>query len=428
MTEKSNIIVVGAGIVGLSAAAALVRRDLSVTIIDPSEPGRGCSYGNAGCFSLASIIPVGMPGIWRKVPGWLLDPDGPLSIPPRYACQVSPWILKLLRYSTAKRVLHIVDDLHTLLAPTLKYWRPLASWAGVPDLIQQNGWAVAYESPAAFKGDQLGWRLRAEHGVQIEILEGQAIRELEPKLAQKFSHMAYLPEQAQCPNPLRLSQALEMRLRDYGTRFVKASAQGFLYKEGKVDAVVTDSGKISADHVVIAAGAFSKRLARELGNDIPLETERGYHTMVKTSQQTLSRPIMSAEGKFFATPMEDGIRFAGSVELGGLNLAPNFGRADVLLKKGKAMLPELETEVTSQWMGFRPSLPDSKPVIGPSRKAQNAYYTFGHGHVGLTAAAATGEIIADLICGRHPDISPQPFLPDRFQESGSARSRFFHRV
>lgn len=414
MPKKSHTVIVGAGVIGLAAAAALVRRNQAVTLVDPAEAGSGCSYGNAGCFSLASIVPVGMPGMWRKVPGWLMDPEGPLAIPPRYAPRVTPWVFKLLRYSTPDHVRRITHELHTLLAPALEHWRPLAKWAGVPELIQQNGWAVVYDSAAAFSADQLGWQLRAEHGARIEVLKGAEIRDLEPALAPSYTHMAYLPEQGQCLNPLRLSKALEAALTNHGVQFLKARAIDFVFRDDRASAVVTDAGPVKADHVIIAAGAFSKALARKLGNNIPLETERGYHTMVKTRQPLVRRPVMSAEGKFFATPMEEGLRFAGSVELGGLELPPNFRRADILLRKGKAMLPGLEVDDTTQWMGFRPSLPDSKPVIGRSRKAANAYYAFGHGHVGLTAAATTGEIVADLIDGLQPNINPAPFGPGRF--------------
>lgn len=414
MTKPRHTVVVGAGVVGLATAAALVQRRHLVTLVDPGDPGMGCSFGNAGCFSLASIMPVGLPGMWRKVPGWMLDPDGPLSIPARYAPFIAPWIIKLLRSSTPRNVRAIANELNTLLSPTLRYWRPLAEWAGVPELIQQNGWAVVYESATALQRDQFGWQVRAEHGIQIEFLEKAAIRDLEPALAPKFTHMAYLPEQAQCLSPLRLSQALQKKLQESGARFLKTSVHDFVFQDGQISTVITTRENIQADHVVIAAGAFSRHLARLLGDNVPLETERGYHAMVETKQPTLTRPIMSGEGKFFASPMENGLRFAGSVELGGLKLPPIYRRADILLKKGKSMVPGLEIEKTSQWMGFRPSLPDSKPVIGQSRKAPNAWYAFGHGHVGLTAAAATGEIITDLIHGRRPQIDPAPFSPTRF--------------
>lgn len=414
MTNKQHIVVVGAGVVGLATAAALIQRGQTVTLVDPEDPGMGCSYGNAGCFSLASIMPVGLPGMWRKVPGWLLDSSGPLSIPIQYAPFIAPWVIKLLRHSSPERVRTIASELNTLLSLTLDYWRPLAKWAGVPELIQQKGWAAVYESAAALEGDRFGWRVRAEHGIQIEFLEGQAIRDLEPALAEKFTHMAFLPEQAQCINPLRLSQALQTKLQDCGARFVRTSVQDFVFNDGRISQVITQHENIQADHVVIAAGAFSKPLARLLGNNVPLDTERGYHAMVETDQPTLSRPVMSAEGKFFATPMEGGLRFAGSVELGGLKRPPVYQRADVLLNKGQSMIPALDTAKTSRWMGFRPSLPDSKPVIGQSSKTPNAWYAFGHGHVGLTAAATTGELVADLIDKRSPFIDPAPFSPTRF--------------
>src|SRR5690606_19377504 len=414
MSQAENIVVAGAGIVGLATAAALVQRGLPVTVVDSEDPGSGCSFGNAGCFSLASIVPVGMPGMWKKVPGWLSDPSGPLSIPWRYAPQIAPWVVKLLRNSSAQRVQSIADDLHTLLGPALQYWQPLARWAEVPELIQQRGWAVVYESAAAFQADRFGWEIRKNHGVKIECLEGASIQDLEPGLSSQFTTMAFLPEQASCPNPYRLSQAIASKLQRMGVQFVRARVQDFSFHDGKVSSVQTSNGPIKASQLVIAMGAFSKHFARVLGDDVPLDTERGYHTMVHTSQTLLTRPIMSSEGKFFASPMEEGIRFAGSVELGGLSLPPNFQRANILLDKGRSMLPSLETSVTSRWMGHRPSLPDSKPVIGMSSKVGNAFYGFGHGHVGLTAAAATGEVLADMIQGRTPTIDPAPFSAQRF--------------
>lgn len=412
--SRQHVVVVGAGIVGLACAAALIQRGHAITVIDPHDPGTGCSYGNAGCFSLASIMPVGMPGVWRKVPGWLLDAEGPLNIPMHYAPTIAPWVFKLLLNSSPQRVRTIASELNTLLSTTLRYWLPLAQWAGAPELIQQNGWAVVYESAKALEDDRFGWKVRAEHGIQIEFLEGKAIHDLEPNLATHFSHMVYLPEQGQCLNPLRLSQALHSKLASCGAKFMKATAKDFSFQNGNVSAVITEQGTIKADHVVIAAGAFSKALAQQLGNEVPLETERGYHAMVETDQSLLLRPIMSAEGKFFASPMQDGLRFAGSVELGGLKSPPNYLRADTLLKKGKAMVPSLDCKNITKWMGFRPSLPDSKPVIGQARKAPNAWYAFGHGHIGLTAAAATGEMIADFIQHQKPHIDPTPFTPDRF--------------
>jgi len=409
-------VVIGAGVVGLACAARLTMAGRAVTVLDPQPPGMGCSYGNAGCFSLASFVPIGMPGLWRKVPGWLMDRDGPLSIPPSYAARIAPWLWWLLRASSLARVERTCDEMHDFLGVALDRWRPLAAWAGVSELVQRNGWAVVYESEAAYQADALGWRLRRERGVEIHVLQGAEIRELEPALGPHFTHMAYLPEQGQCPNPLRLSQALAATLERHGARFERRAAVGFDFRQGRVRAVRTEAGAVEADEVVVAAGAHSAELAAKLGSRIPLETERGYHAMVEgaESARLLTRPVMSGEGKFFATPMEDGMRFAGSVELGGLRAPPDYRRADILLRKGRAMLPALPQGKVSRWMGMRPSLPDTKPAIGRAPGVANAFFAFGHGHTGLTGAAATGGIVADLAAGREPDLDIRPFDPARF--------------
>ena len=408
--------VIGAGVVGLACAARLTMAGRAVTVLDPQPPGTGCSYGNAGCFSLASFVPIGMPGLWRKVPGWLMDREGPLSIPPAYAARIAPWLWKLLRASSLEQVERTCDEMRAFLGVALERWRPLAAWAGVPELVQRNGWAVVYESEQGYRDDALGWRLRRERGVEIHVLQGRAIRELEPALAPHFTHMVYLPEQGQCPNPLRLSQALADTLERHGARFERHAAVDFDFRDGRVCAVRTEAGTIEADEVVVAAGAHSAPLAARLGSRIPLETERGYHAMVEgaASAALLNRPVMWGEAKFFATPMEGGMRFAGSVELGGVQAPPDYRRADILLRKGRAMLPALPEAKVSRWMGMRPSLPDTKPAIGRAPRVPNAFFAFGHGHTGLTGAAATGGIIADLATGRAPDLDIRPFDPARF--------------
>jgi D-amino-acid dehydrogenase len=413
-SSRPTTVVIGSGVIGLACAAELVQRSHKVILVDPQAPGMGCSYGNAGCFSLASIVPVGMPGMWRKVPGWLADPTSPLSIPPRYLPRISSWLWQLHRASTSTSVERICDELRPLLADSLTAWRPLAAWAGASELIQQRGWAVVYESEDAYKADTYGWSLRRDRGIEIHVLKGHEITELEPALATRYTHMAYLPEQGQCLNPLRLSQSLANKLTIAGAQFVQAKATGFSFENGRVNAVMTDQGPLMADSVVVAAGAHSGKLAAALGSRVPLETERGYHAMVETTQTLLTRPVMSSEGKFFATPMEGGIRFAGSVELGGVEAPPNYGRADVLLKKGQTMLPDLDSGRVTRWMGLRPSMPDSKPVLGTAPGVSNAYFAFGHGHVGLTAAAPTALVIADLISGIEPKLNIKPFSPARF--------------
>jgi D-amino-acid dehydrogenase len=409
-----KVVVIGAGVVGLASAAALQVRGHEVCILDPAAPGEGCSFGNAGCLSRASCVPLGLPGTWKKVPGYLLDPAGPLTIPLAYAARIAPWLWRLHRATSVERVKAIADALHPLLDPTLEKWRPLAAWAGVPELIRQDGYAFAYESEAGFRADALGRKLRAERGVKIEVIEGPAIREFDPALSPAITHLVVMPEQGHVTNPLRLSRALAARLEAGGAKFVARAARDFELRDGRVARVTTDGDTLEAERVVIAAGAHSKPLAARLGANVPLETERGYHVMLESPSVAPRIPICSGEGKYFVTPMEGGLRIAGTVELAGLAAPPDYSRADVLLPGGQRLLPGLRHGKVQKWMGHRPSLPDSLPVIGRAPRAPNAIFAFGHGHVGLTAASQTSEIVADLVEGRQPSLDIAPYEARRF--------------
>ena len=409
----AKVTVIGAGIVGLACSAKLVQQHHQVTVLDPRLPGEYCSFGNAGCLSRASIVPLGLPGMWKKIPRWLLDTHGPLVIPLRNTPRVARWLWRLHEATSRERVDSIADALQPLLTTTVEKWRPLAQWAGVPELIRQDGYAFLYESRSAFESDTIGRALRQARGVTINIFEGEAIRDFDPVISPKITHMALLPEQGHCPNPLRLSQALASRLQEHGVPFVTQTATGFDMRDGLVVGVRTDAGVVETELVVIAAGAHSHFLSSQLGSKVFLETERGYHIMMQEPDRMPRIPIMSGEGKFFLTPMESGLRVAGTVELAGLNAEPNYTRADDLLQRARMIVPEVQWKQTSKWMGHRPSLPDSKPVVGRAPSVPNALCAFGHGHVGLTAAAPTAEIIADLAMGRKPGIDIRPFAADR---------------
>ena len=411
---KPHVAVIGAGVVGLACATQLQLRGHAVTVIDPGAPGEHCSFGNAGCLSRASCVPLCLPGTWKKVPGWLLDQNGPLSIPAHYWLTIAPWLWRFYRASAIHRVKRTADALHALLTVTIDKWRPLAAHAGVPELIRQEGYAFAYESEAAFLGDALGRRLREERGVKIEVLSGAAVREFDPALSPAITHLVLLPEQGHVPSPLRLSRALAERLRQGGARFVTAAASGFDLRGGRVSAVLTNAGAVEADAVVLAAGAHSAPLSAQLGCRVPLETERGYHVVLEGASVMPRIPVMSGEGKWFATPMEEGLRVAGTVELAGLKAPPDMRRADALLAAGKRLLPGLAHGKVSKWMGHRPSLPDALPAIGRAPRVPNAFLAFGHGHVGLTGAPATAEIVADLVAGQQPALDIAPYAPDRF--------------
>ena len=409
-----RVAVIGAGVVGLASASALQIEGHDVTLVDPRPPGEYCSYGNAGCLSRASCVPLGLPGTWRKVPRWLMDPSGPLTIAPRYALRIAPWLWRFQRASAMHRVERIADALHALLDPSIAAWRPLAEHAGVPELIVQRGYSYAYEGARDFESDALGREIRRAHGVEIEVLTGAAIHELEPALSRHVTHLVRLPHQGHCPNPLRLSRALAQRLVAGGATFVRATALGFESTAGRVVRVRLDTGSIDADAVVVAAGAHSNALSAQLGADVPLETERGYHIMLHAPSVMPRNPVMAGLGRWFATPMEDGLRIAGTVELAGLAATPNYARADALVSGAMRLFPGLRHGKVERWMGHRPSLPDSMPVIGRSRRFANAFVAFGHGHVGLSASAPTAGIIADLVAMRPPRIDITPFAAERF--------------
>ncbi len=409
-----RVAVIGAGVVGLACAAELQRRGHAVTLIDPRPPGEGCSFGNAGCLSRASFVPLGLPGAWKKVPGWLLDPSGPLVIRARYARRIAPWLWGFHQATSLASVNRIADALFPLLDASIAKWQPLAHWAGVPELIRQDGYAFVYESEAAFRGDTLGRKLRQDRGVRIEVLTGGAIREFDPALSPRITHMSLMPEQGHVPSPIRLSRALAERLRAGGASFISRAATGFHFQDGRVARVLTHGAPIDTDSVVLAAGAHSKELAAELGSDVPLETERGYHVMLEAPSVVPRIPVCSGEGKYFVTPMDGGLRVAGTVELAGLDAPPNYDRADALLPGAKRMLPELSHGKVERWMGHRPSLPDSMPVLGRAPRCPNAIFAFGHGHVGLTCAASTASIVAELVAGGAPYMDITPFAAGRF--------------
>jgi len=440
-----RVAVIGAGVVGLACAATLAQRGHLVRWIDPEPPGRGCSGGNAGLFSLSSFVPLALPGAWAKAPGWLTDSQGPLTIRPAYLPRALPWLWQLHRSSRIDQVVASADAMHSLLAPTWDAWLPLAQWAGASALIRRDGWAAAYRSRAALDGDALGWRLRAERGVRIDTLTGGSVCEFDPNLSPAITHLLHLPDQGHCLDPLALCQALARAVlaqsqsahgglggldgkgADAGVP-VPGRALGFEVRDGRVAQVHTERGAIDVDAVVVAAGAFSGPLANQLGVRLPLDTERGYHVTLKAPSVMPRVPLLEAEGKWFATPMSAGLRLAGTVEFAGLDAPPDWRRADALLDQLPKLLPQLSHRAigdADRWMGRRPSLPDSRPVIGRSPRFANAVLAFGHAHVGLTSAAMTGRLVAQLLMGERPSIDLSPFAPDRFGAAREPASRHY---
>jgi D-amino-acid dehydrogenase len=411
---SKQITIIGAGIVGVATACYLRRDGHEVTVVDMQPPGEYCSFGNAGILSPGSCAPQALPGILWKVPGYLADPLGPLTLRWSHLPSMAPWLSRFIASSQLKNVERSADALRALLRQTFDAYEPLVKHAGIADLIHRTGYIVVYESEKAYQGDALAWKLRRDRGVVIEELDAAAIQRAAPALAKIYSHGLYLPEQGYVANPGRLTQALAAQFqRDGGVILQRKVLDIELGAAGPV-ALVTDAGRMPVKTLVVCAGVHSSEITSRLGEPLPLEAERGYHVTLPAPGMALPLPVFAPEGKFFVTPMEMGLRIAGQAEFAGIYAEPNYKRAEVLTKLLQRMLPGINSAGATQWMGRRPSMPDSLPVIGPSAKFGDVYYAFGHGHVGLCGGAPTGRIIADLIAGRRPVIDVSPYRPGRF--------------
>ncbi len=416
--NEAPVVVVGAGIVGIAGALYLQREGFRVLVLDPRSPGNATSFGNAGCLNGSSVVPMSMPGMLRDVPRWLLDPEGPLTIRLRYLPRLAPWLWRFLRAGTPERVRDQARALRALVGPTVETYLDIAREAGALDLIRRQGHLVAYRSEESFAKDLDAMALRRANGVVVDDLGADELRQLDPNLSRDYVRGRFIGENGHVTDPGGLVRRLAEAVRRNGGAILGEHVEGFATEHGRVTGVKTDRGLHPASHVVIAAGAWSKPLAAELGDKVPLDTERGYHIVLKDPELRPRLPTLSAEDKFIATPMDEGIRFAGTVEFAGLEAAPDWRRADVLLRQGLRMYPGLPRHIPeerlSRWMGFRPSLPDSLPVIGPATRFGNVFYGFGHGHIGLAAGAPTGRVIAALVAGRSPGIDLAPFRVNRF--------------
>ncbi|MEX0730580.1 MAG: FAD-dependent oxidoreductase [Aquisalimonadaceae bacterium] len=415
-----HITVIGAGIVGTCTAAWLQRDGHQVTIVDPRDAGEACSFGNAGSLSPSACLPVGMPGMWRKVPDWLLDPAGPLTIRLGYLPRVVPWLIRMLRHSSRDEVTRIATALRGLLAPVFETYQPLVDRAQAAHLIRRSGCLYVYSSRASAAQWQWGMDLRRSLGVDLRDVDRDELEALEPDLKGKFRFGLLAPDNGSTIDPSALVKAIhEQCLKDGAVRVHKA-VTGFERHGGDVRALRLDNGELlPTDGVVVAAGAWSAPLARELGARVPLETQRGYHVTVGSSNLGLRHTVMAVEHNLMVNPMAMGLRLAGTVEFAGLRAAPRYARAQALLARGRDLFPHLDTSATTEWMGHRPCLPDSLPVIGRAPAAGNAWFGFGHGHVGMCGGATTGREIAHLVAGRSPGIELAPFRPERFKGGGA---------
>ena len=414
-----HVVVIGAGIVGAATAVELLRDGHRVTIVEPGDPGgeQAASYGNGTQINPSSVIPMSSPGIWKKVPGYLADPLGPLAIRWSYLPRLLPWLWRFVRAgSTEARVAAIARALRPLLIDSPEHHRRLAEEAGVGDLIARQGVLYVFPSRVDFEAEGLSWRLRRENGVRWLELPEEELRQREPTLDRRYKFALLVEENGQCRDPGAYVNALVQHACASGATLRRVRATGLLIESRRLRAVRTDAGDIACDKAVIAAGAWSKMLAAEAGDRVPLETERGYHVLIANPGVAPRYPISPSDGKMACVMTPQGLRLAGQVELAGLAAAPNWARADVLRNFARRVFPGLPAEFeVKTWMGHRPSMPDGLPCIGPASGCPDVLHAFGHGHVGLTAGPTTARLVADLISGKSPGFDLAPYAAARFR-------------
>lgn len=417
-----EILVIGAGIIGLCIALALQDRAAQglgapVRLIDRKGVAAETSRGNAGAFAFTDIEPLATPGILRKAPGWLLDPLGPLSLRPRYLPQIAPWLWHFWRASQPGRYGAAVAAQAALMDHSRAALERLIRRVAGEAMMRREGQLQLYEGAGEFAAARPAWDLRARHGVAFTLLDRpEAIAEIQPGLNPRFTHAGFTPDWLNTTDPEAWAWHLARAFQAAGGVIDRAEIRALRPGPDHVQ-LETAQGALRASQVVVAAGAWSHHLARSLGENIPLETERGYNTTFDRADVDLRSHISFSNHGFVVSRIGQGLRVGGAVELGGLNLPPNYRRAEILLRKAVEFLPGLRPEGGVQWMGYRPSMPDSLPAIGRSGQSPRVVYAFGHGHLGLTQSAGTAELVADLIADRPPALALAPFAPLRFSRA-----------
>lgn len=411
--KQADIVVVGAGIIGVACALQLARQGRQVVVLDPQAPGMGASYGNAGHLATEQVFPIADLSILKRLPAMLLDPMGPLRLDWTYLPRALPWFIRLLLNLRPARYQRTVAGLRALNEGSLGAWQRLLQSIGQAPLLREDGSLLVYEraeSRAAL--DAVQQRMR-QQGVAVDFWSGDAVRKAAPQLSDAIQGGLFFPATGHFLDPYTVVGELVNAAKAEGVQFLQQRVlDGRL--EGSGVSLMTNQGVLTAQQVLIACGAHSAKLTAALtGKQVPLDTERGYHLMLPQEQQRLPFAVTSLERKFIMTPMTGGLRLAGTVEFAGLDRPANMQRAWQLHRLSKGLFRhELSDSEATPWMGFRPSLPDSLPIIDRVCEGK-VLLAFGHQHLGLTQAAVTAEWVGQLAAGeRVPEL--QPYRLDRF--------------
>ncbi|WP_250441159.1 FAD-dependent oxidoreductase [Caballeronia sp. AZ1_KS37] len=407
----TDVIVIGAGIVGLACAWAALREGARVTLVDRDFEGDRASHGNAGGIAVTESTPIAVHGMFTKAAKWLMDPLGPLALDWKHVPKALPWFMAFRRASEPARFRAISHALSLLNNRIYDDILPMFDDIGASAMLYRRGALTVYETDAAFAADQPEWSFKRELGARWHALSAQQVRECEPSLAPVFRHGVFLDDWSHIGDPRRIVTLLRERVRALGARFVTGIARAI---DAPESVVLDDGTRVNGRRIVIAAGAWSAALARSIGDSVLLESERGYNATLPKHGVALTREVIFAERKFVATPLDIGLRIGGAAEFAGIDAPPNYRRSDALLELGKRFIEGIDDTDAVKWMGHRPATPDSLPVIGASPRMPSVVHAFGHGHLGLTQSATTAALVADVLAGRTPRVPLTPYSIARF--------------
>ncbi len=411
---SGHVTVIGAGIVGVCSALYLQRSGFKVSIVDKGPIGEGCSFGNAGNISPGAVVPYLIPGVLREVPKWLFDRDGPLTIRPGYFFQALPWFLKAAKASEVEQALKTSRAMRELHCGTFEAYDELTRGTQAEKLIDRCGQLYVSEREGYAQGSQLAQFMREAAGVRTIALDADEVREAEPTLAPIYKSGMLLPDNGRCKNPFQLVTILAGEAVRNGAEMLRGAVTAFQHEKGRVQSMVIDGAVQPIDRLLVAAGAASRQLCAQLGFDVPLEAERGYHITVHDSNVMPRVTVTNRDSSFACAPMNMGLRIAGTAEFSGIEAPANWQRAELLKRQATRMFPGIRLENVSRWSGDRPSFPDGLPVLGPAPGFANAFLAFGNGHFGITGAPVMGKLAGELIAGQKASIDLGPFEAMRF--------------
>ncbi|NWA29787.1 FAD-dependent oxidoreductase [Pseudomonas gingeri] len=412
---RQTAVVIGGGIVGVCCALYLQRDGYQVTLIDPEAPGDSTAKWSCGQMAVSEVIPLSKPGILKKVPGWLLDQKGPLAFRPSALPGILPWFLRFVACARHSRIEEIANEMATLTHHVYEDYAPLLAACPDQTLMGERPIIEVFDTAAGLEQEGPHMALRRELGFKSEVLDGRAIADLEPALAGKFSHGLLFPDWRAVSDTKGFIAALTQSFVDQGGVRVRAQVNSIDEVADRASGVTDVKGvRYPADHVVIAAGVGSKQFFQQTGSQVPLTGIAGYQVLLPHSGVDVRHSVIYADGGFCFAPMTRGLQIGGTIEFSGPNAAPNFKRADIILEKARKVLPQLKLDDIEYGVGYRPFLPDTKPVIDRSARLKNVFLAFGHGQLGLTLGATTGRLISDMVAGRKPAQDLTPFSAKRF--------------